>query len=564
MDGWKLLLELVIALSAALVLGLVFEKLKLGAIVGYIVAGVGVGAASRGTFGPNSPIPEFSQPQDSLYLVAELGIAILMFTTGLEFSVLRLRKLGRSTYLAGLSQVIASVIVFGGIATAFGIGWKSAVAIGAICAVSSTAIVIRTLRDRADLDAPHGKTSFGILLIQDVALVPLVLLITALGGVRTSSTQAQSLQAISGVALICAIFVIAIVFVVPRIFRSRTMAANRDLPILLAVITCAGAAWCAHAVGLSPSLGAFLAGMLLAESAFEHQIRSDMAGLRSVLVTLFFLSVGVMIDVRWVANNWSTVLLAFAIVLAGKTIANFAAIRLWKRSTIPAFAASLCLANVGELGFVLLQVAAGNKLLSASQAQLMTSVTVLTMVAAPILISISHPISRKLAIALVPGRKLVLEERSERMASLSKHFVVFGFGTAGKTASAILSEAQYECLAVDLDPKFRTYAKEHGVLPIVGDATRVDLLEELHLNNARAAIIAIPDHRTAAHVVALVKEIAPELPIVARSRVHQFREELVSAGATLVVGEEQLLGRRLGEEAVRLSVGIDEDILGMA
>jgi CPA2 family monovalent cation:H+ antiporter-2 len=155
--------------------------------------------------------------------------------------------------------------------------------------------------------------------------------------------------------------------------------------------------------------------------------------------------------------------------------------------------------------------------------------------------------------------KLASEEVAAREESFSKHIVVLGFGTSGKTAVRVLCEAQYPCVAVDIDPKFARSARELGAVPIVGDATQVDLLENLHLNDALAVIVAIPDHRTSAHAIALIHSLAPNLKIVARSRVHQFKEELASAGATLVIGEEELLGRRLGEESVRLVLGVEDE-----
>lgn len=551
MSGWNLLLDLIIALSAALMLGMVFEKLRLGAVIGYILAGIAVGAGSRGILSAQNSTNE------ALSLMSELGISILLFTTGLEFSFSRLKRLGRSTLAAGISQIIACIIVFAGLATAFGSPINQAIAIGAICAVSSTAIIIRSLRDCGDLDAAHGKVAFGTLLIQDIALVPLVALLTLLGGPAAGADSAEhaSVGKVIGISIA---FLILLTKVVPRIFRSRIMALNRDLPILLAVITCTFSAWGAHQAGLSPSLGAFLAGMLLADTSYEHQIRSDVAGLRAIFVTLFFLSVGSLIDVRWVGQNWQCVLFIFGLVILAKTMANFLAIRLWKRTTISSFAAALTLANIGELAFVLLQVATANRLLAPFESQLITTVAVLSMVVASQLAKISPRLARKMAIRLVPGPKLVEEAKAESAEAFSGHIVVFGFGTAGKTAVRILGEAAYPVVTIDIDPKFARAAKELGAVPIVGDASKLDLLQELHLNDALAAIVAIPDPRTATQVVALCRQTAPDLAIVARSRVHQFVESLHEAGASLVIGEEQLLGRRLGEEAVRIAIGIDD------
>lgn len=552
MDGWQILLELIASLAAAFFVGALFERLKLGAVVGYILAGILVGPSTFGVV----------QSLDTVRGLAELGIALMLFTTGLEFSILRLRKLGRSTLLAGVSQLVICLLLFAGIATACGVGWRSAITIGAIVAVSSTAIVLRVLRERGDMDSSYGKTSFGILLLQDVALVPLVLMVTLLAGrIDLSSGLENILTAVGGFIAAAVVFVVVVTRFLPRVLRSRVMTTNRELPILLGIITCTGASWAAHAIGISPSLGAFIAGVLLAETSFEEQIRSDLAGLKAVFGTLFFASVGMLVDVHWIVKNWIWVLVATAVILVGKSLGNFVAIRMWKRTTKSSCAAAITLSQVGELGFILLQIGTVSGLLAADQGQLLTAAAVLTMVLSPLLINNATKIAYALAARLLPAPRIDEEEREEQRSHMTHHFVVVGFGTSGKTVARILCEAQYTVVAVDIDPKFIKQAKEMDVVALVGDATQVDLLSDLCLNDARALIVALPDHRSSALTIAHARRLAPDLVIVARARYHQFQDELREAGATHVIGEEELLGRRLGEEAVRLAIGEeDEDV----
>jgi len=551
MDGWELLLELVAALSAAFLLGAIFERLRFGAVVGYILGGVLVGPSALGVVKGMSTVQG----------LAELGIALMLFTTGLEFSILRLRKLGRSTLLAGISQLLVCLIVGTGVGTIFGLGVRSAIAVAAVVAVSSTAIVLRVLRERGDLDASHGKISFGILLIQDIALVPLVLLVTLLGTGKSPAAVPDLLKSGAVFLVAAVVFLLLITRVLPRLFRSKAMATNRELPILLGVITCTGSALAAHSLGLSPSLGAFLAGVLLAETSFEEQIRSDMGGLKALFGTLFFASVGMLLDTDWLFGHIPLVVGITALVIFGKMAANFAAIRLWKRTTISSAGAAIVLAQVGELGFILIQIGTAGKLFPGDISQLLTSAAVLSMIVSPKMVAKAPKLARALAKRLVPVQRLAKEEVEERQSSLSKHFIVIGFGTAGKTVARILGEAQYTVLGIDVDPKFAKQAEEIGAIPRVGDATQVDLLSEVHLNDARALIVAIPDHRTSSLVIGHARRLAPALPIVVRARYHQFQDDLREAGATLVIGEEELLGRRLGEEAVHLGVGTaDEDV----
>ncbi len=547
MDGWSLLLELVAVLAAAFLFGAVFERIRLGAVVGYLFAGVVVGPSALAVV----------QSMDVVLGLAELGVALLLFSTGLEFSPQRLRKLGRSTLKAGIAQLVVTTAGFTLIARASGLELKQALAVGMIVSVSSTAIVIRQLRERGDLDAAHGKLSLGVLLIQDVALIPLVLGMTALASrPDTSASLRPTPVAIAGM-----IIVLAVLFTrfLPRVLRSKAMTTNRELPILLGVVTCAGAAYAAHWMGISPSLGAFIAGMLLAETSFEHQIRSDIAPLRALFGTVFFASVGMLADLSWIKGHVWLVATAVVLLITAKTLCNFIAVRPWRFTTTVSIAAALSLGQVGELGFILLQVADRGNLLDRDTAQLLTSVVVFSMLLSPLLVANSSRFARKLARWLVPPRKLAREEMESRHQPLQGHFVVAGFGTAGRTATRILSEAQYPVLIVDLDPKIVRVAPEHGALAKVGDATQPELLHELDLNNARGLILAIPDYRTAVLVIAHARQIAPELPIVVRSRNHPYAEELQAAGATLVIGEEELLGRRLGEEAARLALGQEDD-----
>lgn len=553
MEGWKLLLDLIVVLAAAFIGGLIFEKLRLGAVVGYILAGILIGPSAMGVV----------ESLPTVQGLAELGIALLLFTTGLEFSMVRLRKLGKSTLFAGLAQLIVCLAVFTGIGMAFGMELRGAVAMGAIVSVSSTAIVLRVLRERGDLDAGYGKTSFGILLIQDIALVPLVLLVTLLGqGDGSRFTLNSMVPAVGGFIATALIFILVVSRLLPRAFRSRAMATNRELPIVLAIVTCTGSAWAAHAIGLSPSLGAFLAGVLLAETSFEQQIRSDLAGLKALFGTIFFASVGMLLNVQWVGAHIPAVVMATLVVLIGKALANFAAIRSFKRTTISSAAAAIALAQIGELGFILLQIAVVGRALTEDQGNLLTAVAVASMIASPFIVGAAPQLARGLAKTLVNKRKLVEEETVASAEALSKHFIVLGFGTAGRTATRILGEAQYSVVVVDVDPKFAKRAKELGAIPWVGDATGPDLLEELHLNDALGLIVALPDHRSATLAIGHARRLSPGLQIVARARVHQFQDDLREAGADLVIGEEELLGRRLGEESARLALGkIDEDVV---
>lgn len=546
MHGWDVVLELITILASAIVAGALFERIRLGATIGYILAGILIGPKALGLV----------QNQETVNGLAEFGIALVLFATGLEFSILRLKKLGTGVLYAGIAQLLFCIIVFAGIATAMGQPMPAAFAIGAIASVSSTVIIIRILRERGELDATHGKISFGILLIQDVALVPLALLVTALGNTGGLTKNLSELTSAAGLFVLVIIsFLLVVTRLVPRALDSRVMATSRELPILIGLVTCVGAAWAAHTVGVSASLGAFIAGLLLAETPTANRIRSDIAPFRALFGTVFFVSVGMLADAFWIYQHLGWVLGALGVLLTGKVMANFIAIRLFKRITIAAAASAIVLAQVGELGFILIQIATVGKVISPDIQQLLTAVAILSMMLSPLLVRSAPRASRFICTHVVRARKLVQEAHNEEREAFHDHFVVVGMGTAGKTVAAMLTEAQYMVVAVDNDPKLHRTYKGSGTVIVTGDATQYELMEELHLNDARALILAIPDHQAASLSISLARQLAPDLPIVVRSRNHAFQELLTEAGATVVVGEEALLGRRLGELAVRQATG---------
>lgn len=550
MHGWDVVLELITILASAIVAGALFDRIRLGSTVGYILAGVLIGPKALGLV----------QNQDTVNGLAEFGIALVLFATGLEFSLLRLKKLGTGILLAGIAQILFCIIVFAGIATATGLHMPAAFAVGAVASVSSTVIILRTLRERGELDATHGKISFGILLIQDIALVPLALFVTSLNASGGLNKNISELTSAAGLfVLVTLMFLLVITRLVPRALNSRVMATSRELPILIGLVTCIGAAWAAHTVGISASLGAFIAGLLLAETPPAHRIRSDIAPFRALFGTVFFVSVGMLADATWIGQHLPIVFGGLALLLGGKVLANFIAIRMFKRITIAAAASAIVLAQVGELGFILIQIAANGNVISVDQQQMLTAVAILSMILSPLLARSAPKASRFICTHIVRARTLAEEARNEERESFRDHFVVVGMGTAGKTVASMLAEAQYLVVAVDNDPKLHRTHKGNGIVIVTGDATQYELMEELHLNDARALILAIPDHQAASLSISLARQLAPSLPIVVRSRNHAFQDLLSEAGATIVVGEEALLGRRLGELAVKQSTG-KEDI----
>jgi K+:H+ antiporter len=547
MGFWNVLTEVLILLAAALVLGAVFEHFRQSAILGYLLAGLLLGPRALG----------WVHGDDFVNDIAELGVSLLLFVIGLEFSLKRLLRIGAVGLSGGALQVVVTCALGAGVARALGVAWPEAVAVGAVVSLSSTACVLRVLADRAEMDSVTGRTALGVLLLQDAAVVPLVLLVTMLGGEPTVGAIAwgmgQSVLLIAGLAL--ALFVVSKVLL-PRVMRDPTLTRNRELAILLAVVLALGSAWSAHGLGLSPAIGAFIAGILLAESPFAVQVRADVGALRAMFVTLFFTSVGMLGDPVWIADNWVLIAGAVGLILVGKTVVTTLVVSPFTPKFRHAAGAGLALAQVGEFSFVLATVAFdnGHGVLGERTFKLFVSVTLVTLFMTPYLVAAGPGFGR-----LVQGlarrgglSKTAAIEPAADGSPLTGHIIVIGFGPAAQRMHAKMFNRHSGVLVVDLNPRNLTLARGMGLSAQVGDATNPELLRHIRVTDAGIIVITLPDHRAAVTIVRHVRILAPNTPVIVRSRYHAFAEDIQRAGATVTVDEEDWIGRRLGLEVNRL------------
>ena len=539
MDSWGLLFDVLILLTAALVLGAGCERFRQSAILGYLVAGSLLGPHALG----------WVSSQQEVEALAELGVAILLFTIGLEFSWPRLKSLGGALLLAGLTQVAVTI----GLATALGLFLglpvAAALVIGAVMALSSTSIVLRILAARGELDSVHGRYSLAILLMQDLAVVPLVIFVTVLSGEGAPGDVALGLLRTLGVAGALVLLIgILTNKIVPFALKSAPLQRNRELPVLLAAVVGLGSAWGAHRAGLSPALGAFLAGMMLGRSPFATQIRADVGVLRTLLMTLFFGSVGMLGDPAWIFRNLPQVLGIVAVVLVGKSLVIWSVLALMKHANRHALAAGLCLSQVGEFSFVLATAAEGT-LLDHDLYRLTVSVTIMTLILTPALVSSGPALIFRLAARRGVGSR---PDAGPDLAATRGHVVVIGFGPVGEAAGTTLLQAKVPTTVVDLNPQSIARARGLGCTAVLGDATHHDVLEHARVETAAAVVITVPDPSSTRNLVELVRGTAPHATILARSRYHLWYPAIGAAGAQVVLDEEQEMGARLAEELDRL------------
>ncbi len=541
MDLWTALLDVLILLLAALVLGALCERLKQSAILGYLLAGT--------LLGPNAL--NWMPNHKAVATIAELGVALLLFTIGLEFSWRRLRTVGPLALGGGTVQLLLTGALTATVCLTLGLGGRSALAVGGLVALSSTACVLRLLVNRAEIDGVYGRNAMGILLLQDIAVVPLVLVVTALGGDKSESVAqiGWEMGRAAGVAalLVAALFVV-LNYVVPLLLGAKEATRNRDLPILLAIVTAVGSAWASHKLGLSPALGAFIAGLLLAESPFATQIRADVMSVRTLFVTLFFSSIGMLGNPAWVLEHLGLVAAVVAAIVFGKAIVTSGVARLFGSSPGHAVATGVCLAQVGEFSFVLAQVAQHGALIDEDLFNLIVAATIGTLFLTPYLVAAAPHLALAMGrlTAHGPRARHGLDKTSlQPEEELSGHIVIVGFGPAGqRVAEALMQRYKSLLVVVEFGTKCADIARSYGLQTCIGDATRAEVLEQVRVASATAVVVTVPDPATGRQVIEQVRALAPETPVIARARYHIYRWELMLAGADTVVDEEDEVGLR--------------------
>jgi monovalent cation:H+ antiporter-2, CPA2 family len=540
---WDVLLQLVLVLSVAALLGAVLEKMGQSAIAGYLLAGMLLGPGGLQVVGESHAVE----------IMAELGIAFLLFAIGLEFSISRLAAMGRFALAGGSLQIALTGLIIGSIAFLLGATLPQAIVIGAMAAPSSTACVMRILQDRAEIDTVFGRRAVGILLLQDAALVPLVLIVEFTGkdGPPSEILGAVGI-AIAAFALLIGLFYAMSAYIMPRMLNMAALLQNREILILFAAITSLGSTWLAHELGLSPALGAFIAGVLLAESPLATQIRAEIAPFRVFFVTLFFVSVGMLANLGWMATHLPQMLAVVILLLVVKAVILYVLGRIFKHTRRDAAATAVCLSQVGEFAFVLAgdATAAGIIAQDSYLLYLIISSILITMFLTPYLIPAGPRVGdfiRKRAAKRGKDEPLTLNADNE--TKLNDHAIVIGYGPAGQQVAQALKRHNVPVLIVEMSPRSGAIAHAEKWPVIIGDATKRDILEHAHLKSARVVIIAIPDHRAAISITAHAAAMSPRLPIMARARYNRFVPELEAAGARPVIDEEKTIGLVLGEQA---------------
>ena len=520
-------LELVLILLASAVLVVaVFRLVHLPPLIGYLIAGVAVGPYALGL------IPQSDQAR---YL-AEFGVVFLMFSIGLEFSLAKMLQMRRAVFALGGSQVLITFAAGFAGSLALSLGWKAGIVLGAALAMSSTAIVARMLSERMQLDTPHGREVMGILLFQDLAVVPFLVLIPALAG--EEADIAPRLLSAAGKA---AIILLVLLFIGQRIMRTWfSVVAKRksnELFILNVLLITLGLAYVTERAGLSLALGAFVAGMLIAETEYRHQVEDDIKPFREVLLGLFFVTVGMQLNLNAVWDNLLLVLfLAIVPVVLKFAIVSLLS-RAWGSSPGTALRNGLLLAQAGEFGLVIVALALATGTLQGPLAQAVTAAMLISMIAAPFIIHYSDRIVLRWASSEWMMRSLELHRIAVQGLRTEGHVILCGYGRTGQRLAHLLDRAGIPTMALDLDPDRVNEATEAGEHVLFGDAARREVLGAAGVRRAAALIVTFDDTRAALRILAHAREINPAMPVVVRTRDDSDIERLTAAGAAEVVPE---------------------------
>jgi len=527
-------LELTLLLLGSAVLGVVaFRMLHLPPMLGYLAVGV--------LIGPNAL--QLADNGPTTQGLAEFGVVFLMFSIGLEFSLAQLRAMRRIVFGLGLAQVTLTILVtvLGALALQYlplpiKIGWQAALALGGALAMSSTAIVSKLLTERLELESEHGRRIIGILLFQDLAVVPLLILIPSLAKPAEELAMTLAWAAVKAAAVLA-----LLLFFGQKLMRSWfTVVVKRrsqELFMLNLLLVTLGAAWITEHAGLSMALGAFVAGMLISETQYKHQVEEDIKPFRDVLLGLFFITIGMLLDLHVVLQNWYVVLLLLVlpVLLKFGLIALLA--KAFGSSDGVAMRTGLALAQAGEFGFVLLNLASGSKLIDPFLIQLVLASMVISMLAAPFVIANMDKIAMKVASNEWMLQSLQLTQLASRTMATQKHVIIAGFGRSGQSLATLLSEEKLPWYALDLDPERVQEARTAGINVSYGDCARREALIAAGINRASALVITFADTRLALKVLHLVHELAPRLPVIVRAHDDTELEVLKKAGATEVVPE---------------------------
>ena len=524
MESVGFLTEAVTILGAAVAVVLISARLRLPPVVGFLLSGMLIGPSGLGL------IPE----TDEVEIFAEIGVVLLLFTIGLQIQPREMRDLGRSFLIGGtmqwlLTTVLAMLVVMG-----LGVPIANALFIGFVVSLSSTAVVLKEYQERQETHTPQGRVVLGVLLFQDLLIVPMIAVTPILAGAIETSFPALLVR-FGGALLLVILVFFAGRALMPRVAKALVDSRVRELFILGALTLCLAMAWFTARLEFSLALGAFLAGMLVAETEYSHQVIADIGPFRDLFASIFFVSIGMLVDLRFAMANLPLLAGLTVVLILAKAVMATLGLKVAGFTNRIAVVCGIGLSQIGEFSFVLMEVGRRNGMLQGGRFQTLLIAAVLTVALTPFLIRIAPRVGLT---AARRDRGDDDESRRTEPQGPAAHVIVVGYGMSGKLLTRVLGETGIPYIVIEFDPDAARAARAEGIPVLYGDAVRKEILERAGIDRAKVVVFEISDFAALVRSLKVARELAPDVEVLVRTRKFTEIEELQKSGADHVVAEE--------------------------
>jgi CPA2 family monovalent cation:H+ antiporter-2 len=524
--------DILILLGFSVLIVFLLQRLRLPSIIGFLFTGLLIGPHGLSLI----------QAVEEVEILSEIGVILLLFVIGMEMSIKQLASIKKTVFIGGALQVGLMVGVAAVVYYLLGYPWGEAVFVGFLFSLSSTAIVLKTLQDRQEMTTPHGRNALGILIFQDIIVVPMMLVTPLMAGEATN--LGLSILSLLGKSLVVvAITFVSARYVVPRLLHQVARTQSKELFLLVTIALCFAVAYLTAAIGLSLALGAFLAGLIVSESEYSHQATSIILPFRELFTSFFFVSVGMLLDLQFFIAHVSIILLLVLVVFLVKSSVAALAVAALKYPPRTVLLTGLSLFQVGEFAFILSKVGIEYELLSPQTNQYFLSVSIVSMLFTPFVIMGAAPLSTWLLgvrkkMGLASARSVPVADTPDGHSAFENHLVIIGYGVNGRNLARAATASNIPFVIIEMNPETVQREKARGLPILFGDASEDHILEQVQLAQARCAVVAISDHQATQAVIKNIRGISSTLYLVVRTRFVQQTQDLLALGADEVIPEE--------------------------
>ncbi|MBW1669412.1 MAG: cation:proton antiporter [Deltaproteobacteria bacterium] len=524
-----LLTDIVIIFGLSIGILFICHRLRVPTIVGFLLAGILAGPYGLGLV----------KAVHEVEILAEIGVVLLLFTIGIEFSLQRLLQIKKSVLTGGSIQVLLTFFVAFVIARQLGQPVGNSIFIGFLISLSSTAIVLKLLQERGEVDSPHGRTALGILIFQDIIIVPMILVTPLLAGATGNAGESVLVLIAKGIGII-GLVIVSTKWIVPRVLYQIARTRSQELFLLSIIVICLAVAWATSSAGLSLALGAFLAGLIISESEYSHQALGNILPFRDVFTPFFFVSIGMLLDVGFLFRQpGSIALIALSVLVLKSIIACFATVLLgfpFRTSIL----VGLALSQVGEFSFILSKTGVEHGLLAGNIHQMFLAFSILSMAATPFIIALAPPLADTILRLPVPKRLVlgIYPISETKVVDRKDHVIIIGFGVNGRNVARAARFAGIPYAIIEMNPATVRSEQAKGEPIYYGDATQETVLQKANIKNARIVVVAINDPTATRRITEVVRRISPKVHLIVRTRYLQEMKPLYELGASEVIPEE--------------------------